>query len=154
MRKYLALLSPAIYLSLAATAFAAAGDIPINTCDTTGQFAILCKLSSGDFGTVIGSLIQLIFVVAVVVALLYLIYGGLDGWFPSGDKTQVASAREHIVAAIIGLVIIFLSYFHHEFNPWLLPGKRRQLKQPYHPNRSTQPLELLPPLALWLAFST
>jgi hypothetical protein len=111
MRKYLALLSPAIYLSLAATAFAAAGDIPINTCDTTGQFAILCKLSSGDFGTVIGSLIQLIFVVAVVVALLYLIYGGFRWLVSSGDKTQVASAREHIVAAIIGLVIIFLSYF-------------------------------------------
>jgi hypothetical protein len=45
------------------------------------------------------------------VALLYLIYGGFRWLVSSGDKAQVASAREHLVAAIIGLVIIFLSYF-------------------------------------------
>ncbi|MGA2967756.1 MAG: hypothetical protein ABSD69_01105 [Candidatus Levyibacteriota bacterium] len=111
MKKLVALLSPAIYLSIASSALAAAGDVPISTCDTTGQFAILCKLTSGDFGTVIGTAIQLIFVVAVIVALLYLIYGGFRWLVSSGDKAQVAAAREHLVAAIIGLVIIFLSYF-------------------------------------------
>src|ERR1035437_4268374 len=111
MKKYIALLSPLVYLSIASSAFAAAGDPPLNACDTTGQFAVLCKLSSGDFGSIIGSLIQLIFVIAVVVALLWLIYGGFRWLVSGGDKTQVGAAREHIVAAIIGLVIIFLSYF-------------------------------------------
>jgi hypothetical protein len=107
MKKYFALLSPIAYLSLASTAFA---DTPINTC-SSGQFSVLCNLTAGNLGGVIGSLIQLIFVVAVIVALLYLIYGGFRWLVSSGDKTQVAAAREHLVAAVIGLVIIFLSYF-------------------------------------------
>jgi hypothetical protein len=111
MKKIIALFSPVIYLSLASSAFAAAGDTPLNACDTTGQFAALCNFTSGSFGSIIGSLIQLIFVIAVVVALLWLIYGGFRWLVSGGDKTQVSSAREHIVAAIIGLVIIFLSYF-------------------------------------------
>ncbi len=109
MKKLVALLSPVIYLSLTTSAFAA--DPPLNACDTTGQFAVLCGLTSASFGSIVGSLIQLIFVIAVVVALFFLIYGGFRWLVSSGDKTQVASAREHIVAAIIGLVIIFLSYF-------------------------------------------
>lgn len=110
MKKYFALLTPAIYLSVVSSALAATGDTSINTC-AAGQFNVLCGLTASSFGSVIGSLIQLIFVVAVVVALLYLIYGGFRWLVSSGDKSQVAAAREHIVAAIIGLVIVFLSYF-------------------------------------------
>jgi hypothetical protein len=106
MKKYLVLLTPIAYLSLASSAFAQT----INTC-ATGQFNVLCALTADKFGPLIGQLIQLIFVVAVVVALLYLIYGGFRWLVSSGDKTQVAAAREHLVAAVIGLVIIFLSYF-------------------------------------------
>ncbi len=106
MKKYLALLAPAAYLTLASSAFAAT----VNTC-ASGQFSVLCGLTADKFGPLIGSLVQLIFVIAVVVALLYLIYGGFRWLVSSGDKAQVSAAREHLVAAIIGLVIIFLSYF-------------------------------------------
>jgi len=64
-----------------------------------------------NFGSIVGAIVQLIFVVAVIVALLYLVYGGFRWLVSGGDKSQVAAAREHLVAAIIGLVIIFLSYF-------------------------------------------
>jgi len=64
---------------------------------------------AGDFGGIIGSVVQLIFVIAVVVALLYLIYGGFRWLISTGDKGKVSEAREHIVAAIIGLVVIFLA---------------------------------------------
>ncbi len=109
MKKIIALLSPAIYLSLTTSAFAAN-----SICDSnpaTNQFSALCNLTSASFGGLVGSLIQLIFIIAVVVALLYLVYGGFRWLVSGGDKTQVGAAREHIVAAIIGLVIIFLSYF-------------------------------------------
>ncbi|MBI3985278.1 MAG: hypothetical protein HY344_05090, partial [Candidatus Levybacteria bacterium] len=56
-------------------------------------------------------LINLIFILSVIVALLYLIWGGFKWLTSGGDKTAVQGAREHIVAAIVGLVIIFLSYF-------------------------------------------
>jgi small neutral amino acid transporter SnatA (MarC family) len=108
MKKIIALLSPAIYLSMTASAFAQT-DVGI-PCGT-GQFAALCNLKAENIGSLVGSLVQFIFVIAVLVALFFLIYGGFRWLVSGGDKTQVGAAREHIVAAIIGLVIIFLSYF-------------------------------------------
>ncbi|HUD09924.1 MAG TPA: hypothetical protein VMR77_03950 [Patescibacteria group bacterium] len=108
MKKYLILLSPIAYLSLASSAFA---QTKIGSPCGSGEFNALCNLSVGDIGGLIGSLIQFIFVIAVLVTLIFLIYGGFRWLVSSGDKTQVQAAREHIVAAIIGLVIVFLSYF-------------------------------------------
>jgi len=107
MKKFITLLSLVSYLSLAASASAQTN---VNAC-VNGQFQVLCQLKAGNFGGVVGSVIELIFVVAVVAALFWLIYGGFRWLISSGDKAQVAAAREHIVAAIIGLVIIFLAYF-------------------------------------------
>lgn len=107
MKKYLALLTPIVYLSLASSASAQ----KIGSICNGGQFNALCNLSVSNLGGLVGSLIQFIFVIAVLVALFFLIYGGFRWLVSSGDKTQVAAAREHIVAAVIGLVIIFLSYF-------------------------------------------
>jgi hypothetical protein len=109
MKKFIALLSLASYLALTPVALAA--DPTLNACDPNGQFAALCSLSAVNFGNIVGSLIQLIFVISVVVALLYLIYGGFRWLISTGDKGKVGEAREHIIAAIIGLVIIFLAYF-------------------------------------------
>lgn len=105
MKKLIALASLTAYLSLAPTVLAA------GACDSSGQFAVLCTLTSANFGGIVGSAIQLIFALAVIVALFYLIYGGFRWLISTGDKTKVTEAREHIVAAIIGLVIVFLSYF-------------------------------------------
>jgi uncharacterized membrane protein len=107
MKKFAVLLSLTAYLSLASSAFA---QTPISTC-VNGEFQTLCQLQAGNFGGIVGSVIQLVFVIAVVFCLFYLIYGGFRWLVSSGDKTQVSAAREHIVAAVIGLVIIFLAYF-------------------------------------------
>jgi type IV secretory pathway VirB2 component (pilin) len=107
MKKFVAALSLTSYLSLASSAFA---DTNVTTC-VNGQFQTLCQLQAGNFGGIVGSLISLIFVIAVVAALLYLIYGGFRWLISSGDKQKVTEAREHIIAAVIGLVIIFLAYF-------------------------------------------
>lgn len=107
MKKLIPILSLAAYFSLAPSALA---DTAVNTCEG-GQFSILCGLTANSFGNVVGAAIQLVFVLAVVVALFYLIYGGFRWLISTGDKTKVSEAREHIIAAIIGLVIIFLAYF-------------------------------------------
>jgi len=109
MKKYLALLVPAAYLTLAFPALATTTSI--NSPCGAGEFSPLCNLTAGSIGPLVGSLLQFIFVIAVLVALFFLVYGGFRWLVSSGDKTQVAAAREHIVAAVIGLVIIFLSYF-------------------------------------------
>lgn len=107
MKKIIAISTPlAAVLTLAPSALAAT---QLQTCAT--GFTALCSLGVANFGKLVGTLIQFIFVVAVVAALLYLIYGGFKWLTSGGDKNAVSGARDHIIAAIIGLVIIFLSYF-------------------------------------------
>lgn len=110
MKKIITLLSLTSYFSLASVALAATGDTTVNAC-TGGQFHVLCDLQAENFGGIVGSAVQLLFAIAVVAALFYLIYGGFRWLISTGDKAKVTEAREHIVAAIIGLVVIFLSYF-------------------------------------------
>ncbi len=103
MKKAIALVTPAaVFLTVTVPAFA------VDAC--AGPYNHLCALSSNNIGSIVGTVIALIFAVAILVALLYLVWGGFKWLTSGGDKQAVASAREHIVAAIVGLVIIFLSY--------------------------------------------
>ncbi len=109
MKKLFAAITPAVsFLTLVPSAFAAT---TLNTCASSGQFTALCNLTSSGFGTLIGTLLQLFFVLAIVAALLFLVWGGFKWITSGGDKGKVTEAREHIVAAIIGLVVVFLAFF-------------------------------------------
>ncbi len=55
-------------------------------------------------------IIQLIFVIGIIIAIVFLIYGGIKWVLSGGDKAAVEAARNHIVAAIVGLVIIGASF--------------------------------------------
>lgn len=50
--------------------------------------------------------IQLLFIIGIVVAVAFLIYGGIKWILSGGDKAKLEAARGHIVAAIVGLVIV------------------------------------------------
>ncbi|MEX2007505.1 MAG: pilin [Candidatus Levyibacteriota bacterium] len=56
-------------------------------------------------------LINLLFIIGLIVAVAFLIYGGIKWILSGGDKTAVESARNHIIAAIVGLVIIVGAFF-------------------------------------------
>lgn len=86
------------------------GGSPIKLCPETGNiFSNLCNLNFS--GGLIGDLITFAFILAVIVALAFLIFGGIRWIAAGGDKTQIEGAREAITGAIIGLVIVFLAYF-------------------------------------------
>lgn len=55
-------------------------------------------------------IVTLLFVVGIVIALAFLIYGGIKWILSGGDKAAVDAARKHIVAAIIGLVIVVSAF--------------------------------------------
>lgn len=57
------------------------------------------------------NIILLTYVIMTLIALLFLIFGGIKYVTSGGDKTKVQGARNTLVYALIGLVIIFLSYF-------------------------------------------
>lgn len=111
MKKISALgLSTAAYLSLAIPAFAATTPIQINPCTGTSTFSGLCGLAGGNLGTLINSIIIILFVAAVILALAFLIWGGIKWIVSGGDKAKVEGARNTIVAALVGLVLVFLVY--------------------------------------------
>lgn len=66
---------------------------------------------SGDGGKIITAGIAIFLVVAILLSLGFLVYGGLNWIMSGGDKTKVESARKTIIYAIIGLVICMLSFF-------------------------------------------
>lgn len=80
-------------------------------CPPGGQFSKLCNLTTGEFGKRFGDLITFAFVIAIVIALAFLIWGGVKWITSGGEKTGVEEARNHVVAAVIGLIIVFLSFF-------------------------------------------
>lgn len=105
-----ALLATATYLTLAPLAFA---QTTVNLCAGSSgsiSFNLLCNLNTGNIPGVINSIITILFGVAILIALIYLIYGGYKWMTSGGDKQAVSSARDHIIAAVVGLLIVLLSY--------------------------------------------
>lgn len=98
MRKSLGFISAlSLYISSASFVLAQTS-IPITP--PTGSL-INIKLEN-----VPGFIINLLFAIGIVVVIAYLIYGGIKWVMSGGDKAGVEAARNHIVAAIVGLVII------------------------------------------------
>lgn len=59
--------------------------------------------------------INLLFYVAIFLAICYLMYGGIRWITSRGDKTAVESARKHIIAAVMGIVVVAGSFFILQF---------------------------------------
>mgnify|MGYP001611200658 CR=1 FL=1 len=85
----------------------------VDVCPPAEPFNQLCKFLSGEdaFQKVVRFVVTLLLTVAVVVSLVFLIYGGIRWVISGGDKTAVENARNTIVAAIIGLVISLAAFF-------------------------------------------
>lgn len=119
MKKLSALtISTATFLTLAPSAFAAGINVgSISICNSVAQnqgglrFGNLCGIGATGVGPLISSIITILFIVAVLLALGFLVYGGIKWITSGGDKGKVEAARGTIVAALVGLVLVFLSYF-------------------------------------------
>ena len=74
-----------------------------------GNFNLLSKFTLD--GPFISAVITMLFIIAIIIALIYLIWGGIKWIMSGGDKSALQAAREHVIAAIVGLVVIFLAYF-------------------------------------------
>lgn len=56
-------------------------------------------------------IVNALFLIAAFLAVAYLMFGGIKWITSRGDKVAVESARKHIVAAVLGLVIVAGSFF-------------------------------------------
>jgi len=83
--------------------------IPINLTPPPGSIETVPLENIPQF------IITFIFIVGLIIAIVFLIYGGIKWILSGGDKTKVETARGHIVAAIVGLVIIAASFLIFSF---------------------------------------
>lgn len=58
----------------------------------------------------IGSIVGILFFIAFMAALVFLIFGGIKWILSSGDKESASKAREAVTNALIGLAITLASY--------------------------------------------
>jgi len=63
-----------------------------------------------SIGSIVSFAVAFIIVIAFLLALLFVVIGAVQWITSGGDKTKVADARNHIVAAVIGLIIVALSF--------------------------------------------
>lgn len=108
-----------IYPFLALPAFAQNVTPPsVNPCKTpaggdlgAGISKTLCDLGGDNIANTIRNIVVFFVILAVVIALLYLVYGGVKWITSRGEKDQVEAARNHIIAAVVGLIVVFLALF-------------------------------------------
>lgn len=108
MKKVFPLLSLVSIISLFVPAPVFAAN---NSLCPTGEFAPLCNLDLSNSSTIVGNTITILLIVGVILALFFLIIGAIRWITSSGDKAKVESARNTIVAAIVGLILAFLAFF-------------------------------------------
>jgi len=63
-----------------------------------------------DIGSLINQVLTFVFIIAVLLVFLYIIWGGIEWITSGGDKGKTESARNKITAAVIGLVILLASF--------------------------------------------
>jgi hypothetical protein len=85
------------------------GDMDI-CAGASGISLMLCNLGA-NAGQTLRNIVLFLVVIAVVVALVYLLYGGIKWITSKGEKTEVEAARNHIMAAVMGLIVVFLAIF-------------------------------------------
>lgn len=78
-------------------------------------FESLCKLDPEEnpdgISKTVSGFISVIIILAIVLSLIYLVFGGIKWITSGGDKQKIDAARQHLTAAVIGLIISLLAYF-------------------------------------------
>lgn len=113
-----------MFLSHGSQAFAATDNLPsINPSigiDIPTQADALSQIQPNQLPTF---LITLLFIVGIIIAIVFLIYGGIKWILSGGDSKQVEGARNHIVAAIVGLIIVIGAFFILNFVFAIITGE-------------------------------
>ena len=64
----------------------------------------------GALESIISKGITILFIVAIILTLYFLIWGGIQWITSAGDKTKIEAARKRLIYAVIGLVVVLLAF--------------------------------------------
>jgi Type IV secretion system pilin len=108
MKRFIAITLPSTFLFLFVFGVTVAHAAQI--CPKGGDFNRLCNLKPEEIGTYVGNVVTLLFVIAIMTALIFLVWGGVRWAMSGGDKAKIQSGRDTVVSAGVGLVIALLSF--------------------------------------------
>lgn len=60
---------------------------------------------------IIGNAFEIIIILVVVLALIFIIFSGIQWITSGGDKQKLSAARSRLIYAIIGLIVVLLAVF-------------------------------------------
>ena len=63
-----------------------------------------------DVASLINAVLSLVMIIAALLVLVYLMWGAFDWLTSGGDKAKIDSARQKLIAAVVGLIIVASSY--------------------------------------------
>lgn len=89
---------------LAAPAFA------IDLCPTNTLGVAVPGCDGVDLGKLTGSVIGILLFVAFLIALIFLIIGGIRWILSGGDKEATNKAKDTVTSALIGLVVVLSAF--------------------------------------------
>lgn len=78
------------------------------TVDSTGKLAVLKQTT--DIDQSVAAIVGQILAYVGVAFLILMIYGGILWMFSQGDSKKLEKARDIILNAIIGMIIVFFAY--------------------------------------------
>lgn len=81
------------------------------TIPGNGQIQAPSDIHTFGINDIIPPVITILIVIAVILTLFFLVYGGISWITSGGEKQKLEGARSKITYAIIGLIIVFLSFF-------------------------------------------
>ena len=105
MKRFAALFAIAAMFAAVVPAYA----IPL--CPPGSNFGSLCNITPQNSGSLVGAIIQVLLIIAILMCVFFLIWGGIRWITSGGDKGRIDQARGTIVAAIVGLIISLLAFF-------------------------------------------
>jgi hypothetical protein len=112
------------FLMVAFAALSSAGAVQARELCPPGPFAGLCGIKIGEQGGgIIGTIMVVLFIIAIVTCLFFIILGGIRYITAAGDTGKTQQARTHIISAIVGLVIALCAFFIVNIVSYIFVGK-------------------------------
>lgn len=115
MKKWFLILAFAIAVPLAAVvavpSTASAATTKETVCEAVGSGADCDANGGGDLTNVVRSIINVLSIIVGLLAVIMIIFAGAKYITSSGDSNKVTSAKNALIYAIIGLIIVALAQF-------------------------------------------
>src|ERR1035437_9047789 len=96
------------------------GGVPINIHGVCG----MPEGGPNALANYVGTGLNLLILAAVILCLLYLIWGGINWVMSEGEKQKLNQARQKIIYSIIGLGVVFVSFLMINVFYWFFLGDK------------------------------